>query len=244
VDPLIRSEAIPQSSNAYSYSENNPVNGVDPNGTQCFGCQGPSGRPFIFPDHLQSGWEDDEGNRTDKNGNRLDQVPEIVDSCGRMCWPDDVDVGLDDEDKSENDPYTTPVDDEMIRDLDRLEKESQYAQPDPDVHRDEHGIAYRIGEEPVERRGTPRGVKLPDDPRTRAFGHIHTPTPGNARETRANRFPSNGDIRSARNDPYYRFVYVRGTDGRIARLQRADHGWFKRIFTGGVHRKTIRGPVK
>ena len=48
VDPLIRSEAIPQSSNAYSYAENNPVNGVDPNGTQCFGCQGPSGRPFIW----------------------------------------------------------------------------------------------------------------------------------------------------------------------------------------------------
>ena len=44
VDPLIRTAAVPQSANAYSYAENNPVNGVDPNGTQCFGCQGPSGR--------------------------------------------------------------------------------------------------------------------------------------------------------------------------------------------------------
>jgi len=32
VDPLIRSAATPQSANPYSYTENNPVNGVDPTG--------------------------------------------------------------------------------------------------------------------------------------------------------------------------------------------------------------------
>jgi len=31
-DPLIRSAATPQSANPYSYTENNPVNGVDPDG--------------------------------------------------------------------------------------------------------------------------------------------------------------------------------------------------------------------
>lgn len=32
IDPLIRSVATPQSGNPYSYTENNPVNGVDPTG--------------------------------------------------------------------------------------------------------------------------------------------------------------------------------------------------------------------
>ena len=32
IDPLIRSAATPQSANPYSYTENNPVNGVDPTG--------------------------------------------------------------------------------------------------------------------------------------------------------------------------------------------------------------------
>jgi len=36
VDPLIRTTLIPQSANPYSYTENNPVNGVDPTGEQLY----------------------------------------------------------------------------------------------------------------------------------------------------------------------------------------------------------------
>jgi len=43
VDPLIRSAATPQSANPYSYTENNPVNGIDPTGESLL-WSGSSGR--------------------------------------------------------------------------------------------------------------------------------------------------------------------------------------------------------
>ncbi|HIK85696.1 MAG TPA: hypothetical protein EYG08_11340 [Myxococcales bacterium] len=44
IDPLIRTQMNPQSANAYSYTENNPTNGIDPTGTHVLGWTGSSGR--------------------------------------------------------------------------------------------------------------------------------------------------------------------------------------------------------
>ncbi|HEB88932.1 MAG TPA: hypothetical protein ENI85_05115 [Deltaproteobacteria bacterium] len=56
IDPLVRSAFHPQSTNGYSYVENNPVNQTDSSGMS-LDWPGPSGRPFIFQMH-GLGWVD------------------------------------------------------------------------------------------------------------------------------------------------------------------------------------------
>jgi RHS repeat-associated protein len=147
------------------------------------------------------------------------------------------------QEEESNSDYSTPVDAQMVPILDRLEAES-LAEEGPDVARDERGVAVRTDGKVIESEGTHYGVDIPTGPATRATGHIHTPTPGNPRETRLNRRPSRGDIGEARRDPYYRWHYVRGTDGRVTRIRRVDQPWYVRIFTGGVERVQVRGPLE
>jgi len=49
IDPLIRSTAVPQSANPYSYTENNPVNGADPTGMCLWDCPDVETMPPVTP---------------------------------------------------------------------------------------------------------------------------------------------------------------------------------------------------
>ena len=78
VDPLIRTAAVPQSANPYSYIENNPVNGVDPSGAVPLGWSGPSGRRQIYSAHIVTGYENEDGQETDQYGNVLTEVAKAI----------------------------------------------------------------------------------------------------------------------------------------------------------------------
>ena len=71
VDPLVRSAAEPQSANAYSYMENNPLNGVDSTGMSP-DWQGSSGRPG-GGGHFGSFDAQENRNRTARNKVRIDR---------------------------------------------------------------------------------------------------------------------------------------------------------------------------